>query len=54
MQSRPAWARGLKHERIQKGELDKMSRPAWARGLKQATDQLHLCSRCRAPHGRVD
>ena len=35
IQSRPAWARGLKRAEPLRVKSRKMSRPAWARGLKQ-------------------
>ena len=45
--SRPAWARGLKLERLYiRHECHLESRPAWARGLKR-----HQCS--HRPHRRT-
>ena len=54
MESRPARARGLKHERFQKlGRLDS-SRPARARGLKPIPNNEPDAVPSRAPCGRVD
>ena len=52
--SRPAWARGLKHEIDGKDWNGHKSRPAWARGLKHNPATNEDLGLCRAPRGRVD
>jgi len=53
--SRPAWARGLKHDpRYGDFEITR-SRPAWARGLKRAAiNAMEADVAGRAPRGRAD
>ena len=53
--SRPAWARGLKLEKLYMKYSATKSRPAWARGLKLLRlSTMQMINRCRAPRGRVD
>ena len=54
-ESRPAWARGLKHLDGAVTSLTAESRPAWARGLKQEQAcPLLVRAQRRALRGRVD
>ena len=49
--SRPAWARGLKHQQAHAGQHINLSRPAWARGLKHPP--VHFDHRALAVAPRV-
>ena len=53
-ESRPTWARGLKHPCDKVIYLQGVSRPTWARGLKLQFLVIFGKGLRRAPRGRVD
>ena len=53
-QSRPLWARELKHQRWFQPYSRAVSRPLWARELKLHLHKVYELLESRAPCGRVN